>query len=374
MRRAARLGLAALCLAASAAGVRAEPIFLSRQYSRCTNCHFSASGGGLLTPYGRSLSREELSTFGRSRAGAPPGREQEFLFGALRGATGPFELGIDLRPSHLEAESGGFETSRDLLMNADVTAALRHGGFTLYGAFGRQPRGDDPRYASFEHWVGYQKEGGIGVRAGRFLPAYGIRLADHTAFTRSSLELDNDDQLYALELSWNGERQLVQLSVGPGRADDVGDSERSAFVATGRFQLDLRPNLVLVASGLYRDASKLDPGRSALGLAAGVAPIRRLTLLVQGDARFRDAAGGSQTAYTLLGLAAFELYRGVWLQVSPQLLTAYGDSSGGVSRFSAGLNLLPRTHFNLQLFYYHDASRGGGPARKTLLAQLHLYL
>ena len=45
----------------------AEPIFLSRQYTRCTNCHYSPTGGGLLTPYGRSLSREELSTFGASR-------------------------------------------------------------------------------------------------------------------------------------------------------------------------------------------------------------------------------------------------------------------------------------------------------------------
>jgi hypothetical protein len=28
----------------------------------------------------------------------------------------------------------------------------------------------------------------------------------------------------------------------------------------------------------------------------------------------------------------------------------------------------------VQVFYYHDASRGGGPTMKTLMAQLHLYL
>jgi len=139
--RAAQARLAALLLLAGAAPALAEPVFLSRQYARCTTCHYSPTGGGLLTPYGRSLSREELSTFGKSHAAGSPGREQEFLFGVLGGALGPLSLGIDLRPSHLAFDSDGFESSRNLLMNADVSAALRHGGFTFYAELGRQPRG-----------------------------------------------------------------------------------------------------------------------------------------------------------------------------------------------------------------------------------------
>ena len=126
----------------------AEPIFLSRQYARCANCHYSPTGGGLLTPYGRSLSREELSTFGKS-SGTPQGREHEFLYGAAGGALGPLSLGVDLRPSHLDIDLGrGISTTRDILMNAELVAALRRGGFTFYAELGRQPRGDDPRVAS----------------------------------------------------------------------------------------------------------------------------------------------------------------------------------------------------------------------------------
>ena len=47
-----------------AASATAEPMFLSKQYTRCTACHYSPSGGGLLTPYGRLLSHRELSTTG----------------------------------------------------------------------------------------------------------------------------------------------------------------------------------------------------------------------------------------------------------------------------------------------------------------------
>lgn len=370
----ARLILAALVLAASAVPALAEPIFLSRQYTRCTNCHYSATGGGLLTPYGRSLSREELSTFGRSRDPEQPGREQEFLFGAFGKALGPVGVGIDLRPSHLDFDAAGSESSRDLLMNADITAALRHGSWTFYAELGRQPQGDDARVTSFEHWIGYEREGGLGLRVGRFIPAYGIKLADHTTYTRSFNRLDNDDQVYALELSFNGGRHLVQASLGPGFADSVDDSELRAFTATARWQLDLRPNATLVASGLYRAASELEPKRGSVGLAAGFAPTSRLTLFVQGDARFRDSPSGNGTAYTLLGEADLELYRGVWLRIAPQLATEYGDSSGGLARLAVGLNLLPRTHWNVVLSYYHDRLRANDSTFKTFLAQLHLYL
>ena len=101
MKRGAILLLSALGLVAGQSRATAEPVFLSRQYTRCPNCHFSPTGGGLLTPYGRSLSREELSTFGASRASGSPGREQEFLFGAAGDALRPVSVGIDLRPSHL---------------------------------------------------------------------------------------------------------------------------------------------------------------------------------------------------------------------------------------------------------------------------------
>ena len=373
MSRRTRGALSTLALAACAAAVSAEPIFLSRQYSRCTNCHYSPTGGGLLTPYGRSLSREELSTFGRSPGPKPQGREHEFLYGLPGGATGPLSLGIDLRPSRLRFDLGELTTARNLLMNAELTAALRHGGWTFYAQLGRQPRGDDPRVASFEHWVGYESERGPGARVGRFLPAYGVRLADHTTFTRAPLGLDNEDQVYALELSYRSDRQLVQVSVGPGLADDVDDAARRAFTASGRFQLDLTPRTVLVASGLFRDASTLAPSSGATGLALGVAPASRLTLWTEADIRFRGGTSGEH-AYAFVGEAAFEVYRGVWLRLTPQLLTAFGDTSAGVVRVAVGVNWLARTHLNVVLSYYADRDRVSDDKTRTLLVQLHLYL
>jgi len=163
----------ALVLLLGARGAGAEPMFLSKQYNRCTSCHYSATGGGLLTPYGRSLSRQELSTTGRADPSAPPpakGKgEESFLWGALGDTLGPVEVGIDLRPSHLALDVGGPTSSTmDYFMTADFIAALRTHGFTAYGEIGRKPAiGTEPAGVySYEHWIGYQSSGGWGSAPG----------------------------------------------------------------------------------------------------------------------------------------------------------------------------------------------------------------
>ena len=82
----------------SAGSAGAEPRFLSKQYNRCSSCHYSASGGGLLTPYGRALSGQELATTRHVNAQpAPEGNvsgEDAFLFGALGDHLGPVQLGV----------------------------------------------------------------------------------------------------------------------------------------------------------------------------------------------------------------------------------------------------------------------------------------
>ena len=63
----------------------------------------------------------------------------------------------------------------------------------------------------------------------------------------------------------------------------------------------------------------------------------------------------------------------MWLELSPQLLTRFGDASAGVFRISVGLNLLPRTHWNVVVSFYNDRDRTTRELGRTLLAQLHFY-
>ena len=64
----------------------------------------------------------------------------------------------------------------------------------------------------------------------------------------------------------------------------------------------------------------------------------------------------------------------MWLRLTPQLLTAFGDASAGVLRVAVGVDWLARTHWNVVLSYYDDRNRATDVTTKTLLVQLHLYL
>jgi hypothetical protein len=362
-------------LVLGAAQAKAEAIFLSKQYTRCTTCHFSPTGGGLLTPYGRSLSREELSTTGKSAPAAGEGREQQFLWGALKDALPKgLSLGVDLRPSHLDVTFPGGSVERDFFMTADLLAAYRYQAWTVYAELGREPRSDGAKIDSYEYWVAHRPEKGFGGRVGRFTPAYGVRLADHTAFNRAPLGLDAYDQIYGLEVSHVSEKHLLQVAAGPGRADSILDDDGTRqFTASGRFQYDLSPRSVLVASGLYRNGSDLAARSGITGLAYGFAPTKRWSIWSQADVEFQSGADGAPS-YTLFNETSFEVYRGLWVKVSPQLRTFQGDTSTGTFRTVFELNLLPRTHWNVNLSYYRDKDRESDLVSKTWLAQLHLYL
>jgi hypothetical protein len=366
----------------------AEPTFLAKQYTRCTACHYSPTGGGLLTPYGRLLSTRELSTSGATGKGPAPEAadasrgEQAFLFGALGDALGPVHLGLELRPSHLAIGFPGGHQDMSLLMSLDLTAAVQKNGWTVYGSAGREPPNSAVRngrvlpgaaFISYEHWVSYQSDKGFGIRAGRFLPAYGVQLPDHTAYTRMYLGLDRNDQVYGLEISDAIGSSLVQVTVSPGKAEAIlHDRTRRGFSAAGRWQFDLAPRATIVGSAAFHHSTDADPQSGAAGGAFGLAPTAHVTIWTEADAVLQTKGSGGH-AWVVLNETSVEVYRGIWLKFSPQLRTAAGAGrASDLRRVAVAADLLPRTHWNVDLSYYHDHAFHASTS--AFLAQLHLYM
>jgi len=378
-RAAARLALIAAPLLAmwGAEPASAEPTFLSKQYPRCTACHYSESGGGLLTPYGRSLSREEISTFGRQGPGldpqAPAGEEGAFF--GLVGNDSPLQLGIDFRPSHVRVKTAGRpQRNRTFPMVLDLQVAWRRDRWTAYGTVGAQPRSAGGGMVSYEHWVAYRATDGVSVRGGRFLPAYGVRFADHTSFTRERLDLAQDDQIYGVEVDVSTDRTLFQVSAGPGRAESLLAATREgAWTSTGRFQFDLGTRTVLVGSAIHRGAAGTAPSRTGGGLSFGYAPAARLTTWTHADVQHQQLRTSSRS-YIVANQTSVEALRGLWLRVSPQVRWTDADPRGEIRRMVYGLDFYPRTHWHVNVSYYRDHLPFNGQSEQTLLAQLHLYL
>lgn len=363
-------------------------MFLSKQYTRCTACHYSQTGGGLLTPYGRLLADRELSTThsASAQAGANQDRptgEAAALWGAFGDALGDLQVGVELRPSHLRFGYPGGHQGQNILMNADVIAAYQKHGWTAYGMVGREPSSgaavrqaasDGAALVSYEHWLGYQSDGGVGVRVGRFMPAFGIRFADHTAYTRSFMHFDRFEQVYGVEVSDTVGRSQVQVTLAPGTADSIiNDDGRRGAIASGRWQFDVAPRVAVVGSAIYRHASALTPQSGAVGGALGFAPTPRMTVWTEVDLYSRDRTVGGRSIVAV-NETSFEVVRGLWLKFSPQIRTAGERGFSELRRLQFEADFLPRTHVNVGVSYYHDHDHTLETDTSTVLAQLHLYL
>jgi hypothetical protein len=365
-----RVAVLVVCALGLAAGAAAEPMFLAKNETRCTSCHYSPTGGGLLTPYGRLQSRQALSTSSSDSEG--------FLWGALGDSLGPVDLGIDARPTHLRVAFPGGTSSRFLLMNADLLAAVQAAGWTFYGQVGRRPEigttGGD--IYSYEYWASKQLSSEWAIRAGRFLPAYGIRFADHTSYNRATLGFDKYDQVLGAEVSHTTGNRVIQLSAGPGRAEAVfNEPGKNPFTATGRVQFDLSSKHVVVGSGMFRSESgegfTRELSNRAVGIAYGFSPGSRVTIWTEADGRFRNETNGE--SLVLVNETSVEAFRGVWLKFSPQLRTESGTIPG-FARLKFEANILPRTHWNIDVAYYRDLNRRSKLVTHTVMSQLHLYL
>ncbi|HVE87602.1 MAG TPA: hypothetical protein VND93_32315, partial [Myxococcales bacterium] len=178
----------ALVLVAAVAGAaaRAYPHFqLSSDVAMCQSCHVAPAGGGMLTDFGRDQSEDPLSGGGNGG----------LLHGLIR-PPGWLRVSGDVRLAGLANAPGraeGVEWAA-FPMQADLSLRVGTDLISVVGSAGlravaRRPdvqngsdASPDPSpVLSREHYVIFRPaDSPYYVRAGRFFPPYGLRLADHT--------------------------------------------------------------------------------------------------------------------------------------------------------------------------------------------------
>jgi hypothetical protein len=155
----------------------AYPQFQLSKDQTCTSCHISPAGGLLLNENGL-MTADTLSTFHQ-----PP----EAAHGALVGPSW-LQVSADLRGGSGLIYDVGMHPNA-FPMQGDGDIGIHGHGFTFVGMLGLQQGHDVSTVpVSREHWVMWQPDegasDGLYVRAGRFMPVYGLRFAEHTAYTR----------------------------------------------------------------------------------------------------------------------------------------------------------------------------------------------
>ena len=366
--------LLVLVIVAAASRAEAYPQWqLSTGAERCTACHESPAGGGLINDFGRSEAGDTISRGGDG--------------GFLHGLWEPpawLQLGADLRLA------GGLryqEPSRETLlfpMQADVYVRAGTDALSLNVTGGLRGAARDPspplveRLASREHYVMWKPKLGAYVRAGRFFPVFGLRSQDHTAYVRRYLGFHTLEEPYGVAAGlargeWEAHASLFAPS--PVRRLGSGVEATGAALYYERRLLDATALL----AGQARVAISDDDGRALVGVVgkrwfegAGLMVMAELDLQRQ----WFDAARGP-TRYQLAGYlgASKEVVHGV--QVGAALQRWQPDLSLRSARDAFELNVqyFPVAHVELHLL--GRASAVGNdlddPGLLALL-QLHYYL
>lgn len=171
---------AAFVLLALAGNAEAYPQYQLSHDQTCTGCHLSPAGGNLLNENGLAAA-ESMSQFGT----AP-----EFFYGKL-GTPDWLHLGGDLRGS-----AGYIQTPEKVLaafpMQIELYASAKFSSFTIHANVGPRPSQFGNEAATYvwarEHYVMWQQKpdegSGLYARVGRFMPVFGLRLAEHPTYTR----------------------------------------------------------------------------------------------------------------------------------------------------------------------------------------------
>lgn len=203
----------AVVLGALAGSAEAYPQFqFSTANDRCTACHYSPAGGGLINSYGRFESADTISRWGGSG---------KFLHGLWDPPTS-FQLGGAYRGAFIAKKVWDEPEYLGFPMQADIYGRAAAGDFALAFTAGMRGAAREPRDSvlsrmiSREHYVLWQPSGKDWyARVGRFFPVYGLRLADHTAYVRRYLGLHTLEESYG---------------VGVGKVERKWEVHATAFV------------------------------------------------------------------------------------------------------------------------------------------------
>ena len=284
MSRPLALAAAAAVAAATAllAPHRADayPQFQLSRDPTCTGCHLSPAGGGLLSENGLATA-EAISQWGT----APeffydkiPTPSWLVLGGDLRGATGYVQT-----PEKLLAS---FPMQIEAYAHATLGA-----GLSLHvdlGSRAAEVGNESTTFAwSREHYLMWQQRpgetSGLYVRAGRFMPVFGLRLIEHPTYIRRWGGTPLYGETYGLVAEYIDPR--FEAHVTGFVADPLLDTPEHSSGAAALAEVRLRPQLSVGVEGMYTQST--DDKKFRIGALSRLY-LERPELLLQFEGQFMN--------------------------------------------------------------------------------------
>lgn len=378
----------------------ATPRFAIRSGAACDLCHVNPTGAGMRNAYGRDVyARMELPLKLPAKPGLVPGyypdsEHSVAVGGDLRAAFLAFDSDFVVDPATQEPFKLP-ELLSFMLMQADVYgAASVHEHVALYLDYGVAS-------TSFEAFgLVHSGPAGSWVKAGAFVPPYGMRIPNHRVFVREEgLGLDPNLREAGVEVGAAPGPVTLTLAAfnGGGGAAGMNPDLKLGFSGIADVLLVAKPvHVRLGVSGWHEPGGRIDPvteedttrldQRAGVYAAASAGPV---AVLAEWDQRrSEDPANGiDQRLVAAYHELSVQVRKGLELQALHELMDPDTRlTPNAITRVGGGFELYPAAHTELSLLYRHGLAPAAAElhpdtvfsaamsSSDEITAMLHLYL
>jgi len=256
--------------------VQSYPSFIGYGYTSCIVCHFNALGNGPLTDYGRALGATAIAAkpfYSPKADDQKLGDQAMFLLGVVP-LPDILRLQANYRGMTYTTGIGNSPNTRFINMQIDGSAILKVAEDKLIavinGGFVPQREGAETKLKpiSREHYVSYAVTPRLRIYGGLLDPAYGIRIADHTAYSRTVNKVAQNDQVHGImaHLGTNKSEFAVHGFFG----NLFQDSKITPKGLSATFETDVAEKVRIGSSALFSVSSVRKRILTALHSRAGI--------------------------------------------------------------------------------------------------------
>ena len=341
----------------------AFPEMIRSGYTNCTTCHVSPNGGGILTDYGRNLSSEVLSTWGSAREAQP----LHGLFGAKdedkQSVDHWLGVGGDVRAVQTRLDNVYVRSGHFYWMQAMLDLAYQTGTWTGMISIGKFSLSGDNSWRpdSERFYIMKGLTDTMSVRAGRFVPSFGLNIPDHISPTRggaqpgTGLGFGISQERDTVEFDYIGENWNAAAGYAEGPRDNISALEQSGFF---QLQRAFREHYKIGISAWH--GKRKNDTRQIFGLHGMFGFTSHFYLLSEIDAQFLHpnasvGAGSDHVGYFGYHKLGYEFHKG--MHAFALLMHSQADARDDKQfsrRWGGGLQFFPRPHFEISGVWTKD--------------------
>ena len=317
--------------------VQAYPEMVRHHYVNCLACHESPAGGGLLTPYGRSLSSEILSTWGTTK-------EARAFYGAFdnRFLREWFNIGGDFRGLQLHTENSSIKKGMFIRMQTGLETSIKYSNLKFVSFFGKQEAGNMLRGEFTRFYLNYQVFDELSIRVGRFTPNFGLNIAEHTWATRQGLGFGEGSERNQVEMMWSGEKWNSSLTIS--KQDKTGAITKIEKAVSTQLNYNFFDSY-RVGADLW--VGKLEgQSRHILGLHSLLGFSEKIYSLIEMD---YQKSFSSKKGFFHFSKTGYEFIKGVHaLLVEDYKKSDLNEAKTVSNMYGVGVEWYPRPHFEFE--------------------------